>query len=230
MRPLDNGVAMPAGYTITLKPRGYHLLLLGVKAPLAKGSTVPVTLTFEKAGAVTVEFAVEEPGLIGEAILNEEHHTRIAVPSAEGVLDQQRIGVVAEIARPDRHLAVAARHVEHIGRLRQPAQPAAQRLHQGLAALDRNPEMPGAAHQVGMVQVVGLYARAHQGAHQRVQGLDVVVDAGQQHRLAHQRNAGVGQPRQGRARARARARGRDCNARRTTAPRGAASALPPARR
>ena len=59
---------------MTLKPRGYHLLLLGVKAPLAKGSTLPVTLTFEKAGAVTVEFAVEEPGLIGEAILNEEHH------------------------------------------------------------------------------------------------------------------------------------------------------------
>ncbi|SEO88480.1 hypothetical protein SAMN02990966_03222 [Rhodospirillales bacterium URHD0017] len=74
MRPLANGVALPAGSTMTLKPRGYHLLLLGVKQPLAKGSTLPVTLTFEKAGAVAVEFAVEEPGLIGEAILNEEYH------------------------------------------------------------------------------------------------------------------------------------------------------------
>ena len=74
MRPLANGVAIPASHTMTLKPRGYHLLLLGVKAPLAKGSTLPITLTFEKAGAVTVEFAVEEPGLIGEAVLNEEHH------------------------------------------------------------------------------------------------------------------------------------------------------------
>ena len=74
MRPLANGVAIPAGNTMTLKPRGYHLLLLGVKAPLAKGSTLPITLTFEKAGAVAVEFAVEEPGLIGEAVLNEEHH------------------------------------------------------------------------------------------------------------------------------------------------------------
>lgn len=74
MRPMANGVAVPAGYTATLKPRGYHLLLHGVKAPLAKGSTLPVTLTFEKAGAVTVEFAVEEPGLVGEAVLNEEHY------------------------------------------------------------------------------------------------------------------------------------------------------------
>jgi copper(I)-binding protein len=75
MRPLANGVAIPAGSTMTLKPRGYHLLLLGV-SPLAKGSTLPVTLTFENAGAVAVAFAVEEPGLIGEAILNEEHHHR----------------------------------------------------------------------------------------------------------------------------------------------------------
>ena len=29
MRPLANGVAIPAGNTMTLKPRGYHLLLLG---------------------------------------------------------------------------------------------------------------------------------------------------------------------------------------------------------
>jgi len=74
MRPLANGVVIQAGHTATLKPRGYHLLLQGVKAPLAKGSTLPVTLTFEKAGAVAVEFAVEEPGPIGEAILHEEHH------------------------------------------------------------------------------------------------------------------------------------------------------------
>jgi copper(I)-binding protein len=75
MRPLANGVAIPAGHTTTLKPRGYHLLLLGVKAPpLAKGSSLPVTLTFQKAGVVAVAFAVEEPGLIGEAVLNEAHH------------------------------------------------------------------------------------------------------------------------------------------------------------
>ena len=74
MRPMQAGLAVPAGLTMTLKPRGYHLLLRDVSAPLQKGTTVPITLTFEKAGALTVDFAVEEPGLIGEAILNEEHH------------------------------------------------------------------------------------------------------------------------------------------------------------
>jgi copper(I)-binding protein len=74
MRPMANGIVIQGIHTTVLKPRGYHLLLLGVKTPLATGATLPVTLTFEKAGAVTVEFAVEEPGLIGEAILNEEHH------------------------------------------------------------------------------------------------------------------------------------------------------------
>lgn len=74
MRPMANGVVIQGGHTTILKPRGYHLLLLGVTVSLVKGSTLPVTLTFEKAGDVAVEFAVEEPGLIGEAVLNEEHH------------------------------------------------------------------------------------------------------------------------------------------------------------
>jgi copper(I)-binding protein len=74
MRPMANGVVIQGGHTTILKPRGYHLLLRGVTASLVEGSTLPITLTFEKAGAVAVEFAVEEPGLIGEAILNEEHH------------------------------------------------------------------------------------------------------------------------------------------------------------
>ena len=74
MRPMANGVVIQGGHTTILKPRGYHLLLRGVTASMTVGSTLPVTLTFEKAGAVAVEFAVEEPGLIGEAILNEEHH------------------------------------------------------------------------------------------------------------------------------------------------------------
>lgn len=40
---------LPAGKTVELKPGGYHVMLLDLKAPLEKGSTVPVTLVFQDA-------------------------------------------------------------------------------------------------------------------------------------------------------------------------------------
>lgn len=43
---------LPAGKTVELKPGGYHVMLLDLKAPLEKGSTVPVTLVFQDAKGV----------------------------------------------------------------------------------------------------------------------------------------------------------------------------------
>ncbi|KQO15553.1 copper chaperone PCu(A)C [Acidovorax sp. Leaf78] len=40
---------LPAGKTVELKPGGYHVMLLDLKAPLAKDSTVPITLVFQDA-------------------------------------------------------------------------------------------------------------------------------------------------------------------------------------
>ena len=40
---------LPAGKTVELKPGGYHVMLLDLKAPLASGTTVPVTLVFQDA-------------------------------------------------------------------------------------------------------------------------------------------------------------------------------------
>ena len=51
-----------------------------------------------------------------------------------------------------------------------------------------------------MVQVVRLDAAFDQRAHQRAERLRIVVDAGEQHRLAQHRDAGVDQPRAGLAR------------------------------
>jgi len=49
------GLDLPAGKTVELKPGGYHVMLLDLKAPLAKGSSVPVTLVFQDAkGAETL--------------------------------------------------------------------------------------------------------------------------------------------------------------------------------
>ncbi len=62
MRQLENGVALAPGQTVELKPGGYHVMFIGLKAPFMKDERVPATLVFEKAGKVDVEFAVEALG------------------------------------------------------------------------------------------------------------------------------------------------------------------------
>lgn len=58
MRPLANGLALEPGRLVELAPGGYHLMLIGPKRSLTAGATVPVTLRFERAGAVRVRFDV----------------------------------------------------------------------------------------------------------------------------------------------------------------------------
>lgn len=58
MRELPDGLPIPAGGTAELKPGGYHLMFIGLKAPFVEGETVEATLTFEKAGSVDVIFDV----------------------------------------------------------------------------------------------------------------------------------------------------------------------------
>jgi periplasmic copper chaperone A len=62
MRELSDGLALPPGQTVELKPGGYHVMFIGLKAPFAKDQRVPATLVFEKAGRVDVEFTVEALG------------------------------------------------------------------------------------------------------------------------------------------------------------------------
>ncbi len=45
-----------------LAPGGFHLMMMGLKAPLKQGTSVPVTLVFEKAGKIDVDLAVEAMG------------------------------------------------------------------------------------------------------------------------------------------------------------------------
>ncbi len=62
MRELENGVVLPPGQTIELKPGGYHVMFMGLKAPFVKDQKVPATLVFEKAGRIDVEFQVDALG------------------------------------------------------------------------------------------------------------------------------------------------------------------------
>lgn len=64
-------VELPAGDTVVLEPGGLHLMLMGLTAPLAEGDMIPVTLIFEKAGKVEVEFMVDPAN---EAEAGAKHH------------------------------------------------------------------------------------------------------------------------------------------------------------
>lgn len=62
MRQLPDGLAVPPGETVTLEPSSYHLMLMGLVAPLKAGERVPVTLRFERAGSVDVSLLVDQIG------------------------------------------------------------------------------------------------------------------------------------------------------------------------
>jgi periplasmic copper chaperone A len=59
MRELPGGLEIPAGTTVALKPGGFHIMLIGVKAPLKQGTMVPAELRFQRAGKVKINFKVE---------------------------------------------------------------------------------------------------------------------------------------------------------------------------
>ena len=61
MRQVD-GIALPKGKTVELKPGGLHLMFIGLKAPLKDGDKFPLKLKFERAGEVTVTVNVEAGG------------------------------------------------------------------------------------------------------------------------------------------------------------------------
>lgn len=59
MRELADGIEIPAGGEVELKPGGYHIMFIGLDGQLTDGQSRTVTLTFEKAGSIDVDFSVE---------------------------------------------------------------------------------------------------------------------------------------------------------------------------
>ena len=58
MREVSGGLELPAHGTVGLAPGGYHIMFTHLAHALTKGDTVKVTLNFERAGPVAVEFKV----------------------------------------------------------------------------------------------------------------------------------------------------------------------------
>jgi periplasmic copper chaperone A len=62
MRPVEGGLEIKPGETITLKPGSFHVMFVDLKHPLEPGKMVAATLKFDKAGTVNVEFPVTAIG------------------------------------------------------------------------------------------------------------------------------------------------------------------------
>lgn len=61
-------IPLKPGSVISMKPGdGYHLMLFGLTAPLKKGETIPLTLTFEKAGKADISVEVQDAGAASAA-------------------------------------------------------------------------------------------------------------------------------------------------------------------
>jgi copper(I)-binding protein len=60
MRPLIDGLAVPAGEHVMLAPGGYHLMFMQLKEPIAAETSYSVTLIFDKAGRVPVTLLAKD--------------------------------------------------------------------------------------------------------------------------------------------------------------------------
>ena len=69
MRPIEGGLTIPPGASVTLAPGGSHLMFIGLSAPFSEGERVPAALMFEKAGKIDVTFDVGSVGAQSIAVL-----------------------------------------------------------------------------------------------------------------------------------------------------------------
>ncbi len=64
---VEGGIEVAPGTPTVLQPGGLHVMFMGLKKPFIEGEKLPLTLIFEKAGEVNVEFVVQGVGARGPA-------------------------------------------------------------------------------------------------------------------------------------------------------------------
>jgi copper(I)-binding protein len=62
MRPVEGGLEIKPGETVTLKPGGFHMMLVNLKHPLEQGNSMKATLKFDNAGTVDVDYPIAAIG------------------------------------------------------------------------------------------------------------------------------------------------------------------------
>ena len=80
MRELAGGLEVKPGETVTLKPGGHHLMLMGLKHGLKEGERFKAQLEFARGGKTEVEFVVQgmgaaaAPGATAAPAAEHHHH------------------------------------------------------------------------------------------------------------------------------------------------------------
>jgi copper(I)-binding protein len=62
MVEMKDGLSLPVGETVELRPKSSHIMLMGLQARFKPGDNIKGTLTFAKAGVAAVDFEVVAPG------------------------------------------------------------------------------------------------------------------------------------------------------------------------
>ena len=59
MIKLENGIEIPPKGTLTLQPKSFHIMFIGLQKQLIKGEKEKVLLNFKKTGEIIVSFNIE---------------------------------------------------------------------------------------------------------------------------------------------------------------------------
>lgn len=77
MRWQKDGLALPPGETVELKPGGVHIMFMDLTQPIRPGMRIPITLELQRAGKVQVELLAAPIGAMGAPAAQgggAEHH------------------------------------------------------------------------------------------------------------------------------------------------------------
>ena len=74
MRPLPDGLEIPAGGRVVLKPGGDHIMLTGLGLVLRRGDGIALRLGFERSDARTVRVRIVDAASTGAVEATHERH------------------------------------------------------------------------------------------------------------------------------------------------------------
>lgn len=107
MAELTDGLEIPAGAKVELKPGGFHIMFMGLKDQVKEGDTVHITLSFQKAGSVEIDMPVLPADAKG--LEHQEGEMDMDNMNMDGMADPQAIehAMKAMFDKPENPLAVS---------------------------------------------------------------------------------------------------------------------------